>query len=233
LKNSYEYLCQTTKAENYGLKNEKWIPMMSAENIWLSRNDLIDSHSKMVAEQDQKEALAAGNFRPLVRKEIEAHCAQLGLESEIVSHSRIRGLSGGQKVKLVLAACTWLRPHVIVMDEPTNYLDRDSLGALVRALDTFEGGVIVITHNKEFTESIKATEVWAVLDGKCTPSGHNWLDKGEKMTEKEEGDEVDAFGNKVQKVQKKKKLNAGELRKKRKDRMARRARGEEVFSDEE
>ena len=80
----------------------------------------------MVSEQDQKEALAAGNFRPLVRKEIEAHCAQLGLDAELVSHSRIRGLSGGQKVKLVLAACTWLRPHVIVMDEPTNYLDRVS-----------------------------------------------------------------------------------------------------------
>ena len=75
--------------------------------------------------------------------------------------------------------------------------------------------------------------MWAVVNGKCTPSGHNWLDKGEKMTEKEEGDTVDAFGNKVAKVVKKKKLTASEARKKRKDRMARRARGEEVFSDED
>ena len=126
LKNSYEYFCQTLKGVDVGLKSEKWLPTLTADNIWLSRNELIDSHSKMVSEQDQKEALAAGNFRPLVRKEIEAHCAQLGLDAELVSHSRIRGLSGGQKVKLVLAACTWLRPHVIVMDEPTNYLDRVS-----------------------------------------------------------------------------------------------------------
>ena len=40
----------------------------------------------------------------------------------------MRGLSGGQRVKVVLAACTWQRPHLIVLDEPTNYLDRDSLG---------------------------------------------------------------------------------------------------------
>ena len=53
------------------------------------------------------------------------------------------------------------------------------------------------------------------------------------MTEKEEGDTIDAFGNKVAKVAKKKKLTASEARKKRKDRMARRARGEEVFSDED
>jgi elongation factor 3 len=110
----------------------------------------------------------------LVRKEIEAHCAHFGLDAELISHSRMLGLSGGQRVKVVLAACSWQRPHLIVLDEPTNYLDRDSLGALSKALKAFEGGVIIITHSAEFTKDL-TEEVWAVVDGKMTPSGHNWV----------------------------------------------------------
>jgi elongation factor 3 len=149
-KNSYEYECSCALGENIGLKNERWTPMMTADNVWLPRNELLASHGKMVADVDQKEALASGQFRPLVRREIESHCANFGLDAELVSHSRMRGLSGGQRVKVVLAACSWQRPHLIVLDEPTNYLDRDSLGALSKALKSFEGGVIIITHSAEF-----------------------------------------------------------------------------------
>jgi elongation factor 3 len=161
-KNSYEYECSFALVENLGQKNEKSTPMMTADNAWIPRTEILASHQKMVAEVDQKEALASGQFRPLVRKEIEAHCANFGLDAELISHSRMLGLSGGQRVKVVLAACSWQRPHLIVLDEPTNYLDRDSLGALSKALKAFEGGVIIITHSAEFTKDL-TEEVWAVV----------------------------------------------------------------------
>ena len=72
--------------------------------------------------------------------------------------------------RLFLLLARGQRPHLIVLDEPTNYLDRDSLGALSKALKAFEGGVIIITHSAEFTKDL-TEEVWAVLDGKMTPSG--------------------------------------------------------------
>jgi elongation factor 3 len=235
-KNSYEYECSFALGENVGLKNEKWTPMMTADNVWIPRSEIMASHSKMVADVDQKEALASGQFRPLVRKEIEAHCANFGLDAELVSHSRMRGLSGGQRVKVVLAACTWQRPHLIVLDEPTNYLDRDSLGALSKALKSFEGGVIIITHSAEFTKGL-TEEVWAVVDGKMTPSGHNWVQgqgSGERLKDKgEEEERFDAMGNKIEGGTRKKKMTSGEARRKKKERMARRKRGEEVFSDED
>ena len=237
LKNSYEYECSFLLGDNVGQKGEKWTPMMSADNDWIPRSDIMSSHAKMVAEVDQKEALASGQFRPLVRKEIEQHCANFGLDAELVSHSRMRGLSGGQRVKVVLAACSWQRPHLIVLDEPTNYLDRDSLGALSKALKAFEGGVIIITHSAEFTQNL-TEEVWAVMDGKMTPSGHNWV-QGQgagprlKGDDADEEDKFDAMGNKIEGGKKKVKLSSAELRKKKKDRMARRKRGEEVFSDED
>jgi elongation factor 3 len=236
-KNSYEYECSFALGENIGMKGERWVPMMTADNAWLPRSELLASHQKLVAEVDMKEALASGQFRPLVRKEIEAHCANFGLDAELVSHSRMKGLSGGQRVKVVLAACSWQRPHLIVLDEPTNYLDRDSLGALSKALKKFEGGVIIITHSAEFTKDL-TEEVWAVMDGKMTPSGHNWV-QGQgagprlKADDGEEEEKFDAMGNKIVSTKKKAKLTSSEARKKKKERMARRKRGEEVFSDED
>ena len=50
-------------------------------------------------------------------------------------------------MKVVLAAAMWNCPHLLVLDEPTNYLDRDSLGALAEGIKSFDGGGIMISHN--------------------------------------------------------------------------------------
>lgn len=212
--------------------------LSSSENIWVPRDELIKrGFEKKVIALDTRESQRLGLMRPLVRKEVEAHFADFGLESEFVTHNTMRGLSGGQKVKVVLGAATWRRPHVVILDEPTNYLDRESLAALIAALKTFEGGVLVITHNQEFSESI-CSEVWAMQDGHLVASGHNWVEgqgSGARIDKKEgeEEDTFDAMGNKIEASKKAKKLTSSEARKAKKDRMARRKRGEEVFTDEE
>merc|ERR1711985_129913 len=50
---------------------------------------------------------------------------------------------------VVLAAAMWQNPHILILDEPTNYLDREGLGALVLAIKDYKGGVLIISHNKE------------------------------------------------------------------------------------
>lgn len=76
-------------------------------------------------------------------------------------------------------------------------------------------------------------------DGHLEASGHNWVEgqgSGERIDKKGDGNEEDVFdamGNKVDQVKKIAKKSAAELRKAKKDRMARRKRGEEVFTDEE
>jgi elongation factor 3 len=225
LKQSYEY--------EVSFKN-----MSSTENIWMPRDELITrGFEKKVIELDTREAQRLGLLRPLVRREIEKHFADFGLEAEFVSHNTMRGLSGGQKVKIVLGAATWRRPHIICLDEPTNYLDRESLAALIEALKEFQGGVLVITHNRDFSESV-CKEVWAMRDGRLEASGHNWVEgqgSGPRIDKNdgEEEDTFDAMGNKIEKAKKAKKLTSAEARKAKKDRIARRKRGEEVFTDEE
>ena len=81
---------------------------------------IIFCDNQKVLEVDTREAQRLGLLRPLVRREIEKHFADFGLEPEFVSHNTMRGLSGGQKVKIVLGAATWRRPHVMCLDEPTS-----------------------------------------------------------------------------------------------------------------
>ena len=50
----------------------------------------------------------------------------LGLDSQIAEHNEMKGLSGGQKVKVVIAAAMWSKPQLLILDEPTNFLDRDA-----------------------------------------------------------------------------------------------------------
>lgn len=75
-----------------------------------------------------------------------------------------------KQVKLVLAAAMWMRPHLLVLDEPTNYLDREALGALTQGIKEFGGGVIIISHNSEFINAI-TTETWLLEAGRLQTIG--------------------------------------------------------------
>ncbi len=59
-------------------------------------------------------------------------------------------LSGGQKSRLVLAMVLWKKPHLLILDEPTNHLDMETIYALAEAVNSFNGGVIVVSHDQHF-----------------------------------------------------------------------------------
>merc|ERR1712224_498846 len=134
--------------------------------IWISRDIMVSmGHLALVQRQDEKEAVAAGlQSKMLTSEGVEKHLMCFGLDKETASHTTIQSLSGGQKVKVVLGASMWQDPHLVVLEEPTNYLDRDGLGALTKAIEDFEGGVIIISHNKEFCGAV-ATEKWIMKAG--------------------------------------------------------------------
>jgi elongation factor 3 len=84
---------------------------------------------KMLKVVDDAIAMRATQYgRPLNTVNVEKHLSDVGLDPEFGTHMRIGALSGGQKVKVVLAAALWNCPHMLILDEPTNYLDRESLG---------------------------------------------------------------------------------------------------------
>lgn len=102
--------------------------------------------------------------RPLTQKEIVKHLEQFGLDEDMILHREIGGFSAGQKSKLTLGAAFWTKPHIIALDEPTNYIDMETLDALVQGLARFKGGIIVISHASEFVNQV-CNEIWKVEGG--------------------------------------------------------------------
>ncbi|KAF3213014.1 hypothetical protein TWF679_005583 [Orbilia oligospora] len=152
----------------------KWRGFLPKHNTQISRETLLDlGFAKLVQEFDDHEASREGlGYRELQPSVISKHFQDLGLDPEIANHNEIGSLSGGQKVKVVIAGAMWNNPHLLVLDEPTNFLDRDSLGGLAVAIRDFKGGVVMISHNEEFVGAL-ASEQWHVNDGKVTHRGHS------------------------------------------------------------
>jgi len=216
----------------------KWIDMSIDSNSWISSDTLVKYnklYEKVIRLIDQKisnkENIAC---RPLTTQNVEKHLGETGLESEYASHYRIGSLSGGQKVKVVLAAAMWDQPHILILDEPTNYLDRDSLGALAEAINIYEGGIIMITHNDAFCRQL-CPERWVLEKGELNTEGDiEWMEKASKQEIGfETVDEiVDATGNEI-KIKRKKNLNAKEKKKQIKLIKQKIIDGEDLDSEEE
>ncbi|RPA78524.1 ABC transporter [Ascobolus immersus RN42] len=144
-----------------------WVGLGPKFNTMISRETLLDKgFFKLVQEFDDHEASREGlGFRKLEIADIRQHFEDVGMDPELAEHNEIGGMSGGQKVKIVIAGAMWNNPHLLVLDEPTNYLDRESLGGLSHAIKEFKGGVIVISHNNEFVSAL-CSEQWTVENGR-------------------------------------------------------------------
>jgi len=158
---------------------------------------------------DARIAQRAGLYvRTLSSSNVEKHLSDCGLGPEFATHYRMSALSGGQKVKVVLAASMWNQPHILILDEPTNYLDRESLGALAGAIAEFEGGVVIISHNNEFVSQL-CPEEWVMDAGHLQTRGEvGWMNRqDDKISDQAVITEMtDAYGN-VTEIKQKKKLS--------------------------
>lgn len=98
---------------------------------------------------------------------VRSHLAGFGLEQE-KALTPIANLSGGEKARLLFAAMSRTSPQLLILDEPTNHLDMDASDALVEALNTYQGSVILITHDFNLIELV-ADDLWLVAKGRCLP----------------------------------------------------------------
>merc|ERR1712151_67500 len=183
---------------------------------WVSRSLLIEMGYKTnVQREDEKQAAMAGlQNKQLTTPGVEKHLADFGVAADFATHNPMRSLSAGQKVKVVLGAAMWQNPHILVIDELTNYLDRDALGALTEAIEKWNGGVVVISHNLEFCNRV-ATEKWIMDAGHLRAEGGEYVDV--KLEEKTGDDTItDASGNVID-VQRSKKMDPKDIKKAIKD----------------
>ncbi|EDV26236.1 ATP-binding cassette sub-family F member 2 [Trichoplax sp. H2] len=71
----------------------------------------------------------------------------------------IKNLSDGQRCRIIFAWLSWSRPHMLLLDEPTNHLDLETIDALAAAINDFEGGLVLVSHDFRLINQT-AKEIW-------------------------------------------------------------------------
>ncbi len=79
----------------------------------------------------------------------------------------VASLSGGERARLALALITREAPSLLILDEPTNHLDVDSREALVQALNSYSGAVVIVSHDRHMIELV-ADRLLLIDDGRAT-----------------------------------------------------------------
>ena len=94
--------------------------------------------------------------------------------------------SGGEKARLVLALIVWQKPNLLLLDEPTNHLDLEMRHALTVALQSFEGAMVVVSHDRHLLRTT-TDDLYLVHDGQVEPFNgdledyHKWLGEQQKI----------------------------------------------------
>lgn len=82
----------------------------------------------------------------------------------------MRQLSDGQRCRVVFAWLAWQTPHLLLLDEPTNHLDMETIDALADAINDFEGGMVLVSHDFRLINQV-AQEIWICDNGTVSPWG--------------------------------------------------------------
>lgn len=96
-------------------------------------------------------------------EEYRRHLGAFGITG-MTGLQRMELLSGGQKSRVAFACLSLTNPHILVLDEPSNHLDIEGMDALSEALQNFEGGVVMVSHDVTMLRNV-CTSLWVCDKG--------------------------------------------------------------------
>jgi len=125
-------------------------------------------HQAEELDLDASPLLALSRLRPRdTETVVRAQLGRFGFSQER-AQTRIGDLSGGEKARLLFALMTAHRPHLLLLDEPSNHLDISARQMLVESINGFAGAVVLVSHDPHVIE-LTADRFWLVEDGTVTP----------------------------------------------------------------
>ncbi|RYR06463.1 hypothetical protein Ahy_B05g073794 isoform B [Arachis hypogaea] len=107
-------------------------------------------------------------------QKLRAHLGSFGVTGNLALQPMYT-LSGGQKSRVAFAKITFKKPHIILLDEPSNHLDLDAVEALIQGLVMFQGGILMVSHDEHLISG-SVEELWVVSEGRVTPFQGNFQD---------------------------------------------------------
>ncbi|XP_042033999.1 ABC transporter F family member 3-like [Salvia splendens] len=113
-------------------------------------------------------------FPGVPEQKLRGHLGSLGVTGNLALQPMYT-LSGGQKSRVAFAKITFKKPHILLLDEPSNHLDLDAVEALIQGLVLFQGGVLMVSHDEHLISG-SVEQLWAVTDGRVAPFSGNFQD---------------------------------------------------------
>ena len=98
------------------------------------------------------------------------------LFDERQARAPVKSLSGGEKARLLLAKLMARESNLLVLDEPTNDLDIETLDLLQELLDDYDGTVLLVSHDRDFLDRVASTTIAMEGDGHATAYAGGWSD---------------------------------------------------------
>ena len=114
------------------------------------------------------------------------------LFDEAQARAPVRSLSGGEKARLLLARIMARQSNVLVLDEPTNDLDVETLDLLQDLLGQYDGTVLLVSHDRDFLDRVAVTTIAMEGDGKATVYAGGWSDYQSQRGPKDVAQPVEA-----------------------------------------
>ncbi|CAB4280239.1 unnamed protein product [Prunus armeniaca] len=100
-------------------------------------------------------------------QKLRSHLGSFGVTGNLALQPMYT-LSGGQKSRVAFAKITFKKPHIILLDEPSNHLDLDAVEALIQGLVIFQGGILMVSHDEHLISG-SVDELWVVSEGRIAP----------------------------------------------------------------
>ncbi|KAL8058856.1 hypothetical protein ABFX02_03G048500 [Erythranthe guttata] len=113
-------------------------------------------------------------FPGVPEQKLRGHLGSFGITGNLALQPMYT-LSGGQKSRVAFAKITFKKPHILLLDEPSNHLDLDAVEALIQGLVLFQGGVLMVSHDEHLISG-SVEQLWAVSDGRVTPFNGTFQD---------------------------------------------------------
>eukprot|EP01134_Creolimax_fragrantissima_P002013 CFRG2013T1 len=107
--------------------------------------------------------LMRSRFPGTSQETLRAELSAFGVSGPLAMQT-IATLSGGQKSRVAFANLCMMRPHVLILDEPSNHLDMETIDALSEACQAFKGGVVLVSHDQKLLQQ-SCNELWVADSG--------------------------------------------------------------------
>jgi len=130
--------------------DESWAKVTPGVKIWYYRQDF----SNLDFDQTVYDCLTEALDEPMTEQNMRSAAAWFLITGDVMK-SRIWDLSEGQKGLVAFCRLMFLKPGILILDEPTNHINFRHIPVIAEALDAFEGGMILVSHVDEFVWQIR------------------------------------------------------------------------------